>query len=293
MKPAPFEYHAAESLADALKLLATRNNEEVKVLAGGQSLLALMNLRLARPDVLVDIGRLSEFGLIHISRDSVSIGAGVTHAQVEGSAELAAAIPLLPYAARHIAHPPIRNRGTVGGSLAHADPAAEWPTVMAALDARVRIQSDARGSRWVPVREFFRGFLTTAIEPDEILTEIEVPLPDADVRWAFQEAARQPGAFAMVIVCVMAAIGEGDQVRDMSITVGGCGETPHTFGGADLVPEPGPLAPDLVNRVADLVSSQLAPLSDVHASRADRRELARTLVARCLHEISEDGVRSR
>lgn len=293
MKPAPFEYHAPESLADALGLVSRQDGHEVKVLAGGQSLLALMNLRLSRPDVLVDVGGLSELGGIHVSEESVTIGAGVTHTQVERSPELFAAIPLLPYASRHIAHPPIRNRGTVGGSLAHADPAAEWPTVMSALDARLHLQSQERGSRWVPVREFFAGFLTTVLEPDEILTEIEVRLPAPNVRWAFHEAARQPGAFATVIACVVAAIGSDDAIRDMAIAVGGCGETAHTFTGADIPFAAGPLSLPVANHVADVVSSELSPLSDIHATGVDRREMARTLVGRCLSKISRNGIRSR
>jgi carbon-monoxide dehydrogenase medium subunit len=251
-----------------------------------------MNMRLVRPDVLVDVGRLPELEHIRVLADKVTLGACTTHAQIERSSELSAVLSLLPHAARHIAHPQIRSRGTVGGSLAHADPSAEWPTVFCALDARLHAESEAGGTRWIAAREFFRGFLATALEPDELLTEIEIRRPGPHIRWAFHEAAPQAGAFATVMVCALGSANADGEVRGISVTVGGCGGTPHTFPDRELGLGGESLAAELVTRAADAVASGIEPLSDIHASSADRREMVHTLVERALYEIGGDGTGS-
>lgn len=290
MKPAPFEYRAPQSLSEALALLANGGGEEVKLLAGGQSLLPLMNLRLARPDVLVDIGGLQELYGIATAGDTVTIGAGVTHALIERSSELRSAAPLLPSAARHIAHPAIRTRGTLGGSLAHADPSAEWPTVVCALDAQLHLVSGARGSRWVPAREFFRGFLETALEADEILKEVAIRRSDSRARWAFREFSRQAGAFATVLVCVAASVDPDGSVQEITIALGGCEETTRVFTGGELSIATEPLTEEGLESAAQAIASAIDPVSDIHATAADRRHQVQTLVERSLGDIRRNGV---
>jgi carbon-monoxide dehydrogenase medium subunit len=285
MKPAPFEYRAPGSFSEALALLADGGGEEVRLIAGGQSLLPLMNLRLAKPDTLVDIRGLEELRGVSTSTDTVTIGAGSTHATIERSSELGSVLPLLPSVAGHIAHPAIRTRGTFGGSLAHADPSAEWPAVACALDARLHLVSDARGSRWVAAREFFRGFFETVLATDEILKEVEIRRPDSRTRWAFREFARQAGAFATVVACVVASVEDDGTVRKIAIALGGCEETTRTFTDGQLSLAREPLSEDTVKAVAQQIASDIAPLSDIHATGLDRRQLARTLVERALRDL--------
>ena len=193
MKPAPFAYDAPRELDEALALLA-RGDEDVKVLAGGQSLVPLLNFRLARPDRLVDLNRVEELAYLRRDGDVLRIGALARHVDLERSREVAAGWPLLAQAVRHVGHPQIRARGTVCGSVAHADPAAELPVALMALDARFHVRSQ-RGSRSLGADELFRGFLTTALGPDELLVEIEVPHVVGGS--AFVEHARTHGDFAL------------------------------------------------------------------------------------------------
>jgi CO/xanthine dehydrogenase FAD-binding subunit len=195
VKPAPFAYEAPQTLAEALGLL-TVEGEDVKVLAGGQSLVPLLNFRLARPDRLVDLNGVSELAYLRVKRGVLRIGALARSRDLERSAEVAAGWPLLAAAARHVGHPQIRARGTVCGSVAHADPAAELPVALTALDARFHVRS-ARGSRTLAAGELFVSFLTTALEPDELLVEIEVPSPPKGAGSAFVEYARTHGDFAL------------------------------------------------------------------------------------------------
>ena len=195
MKPAAFAYDDPRGLDDVLGLLA-RDGEDVKVLAGGQSLVPLLNFRLARPDRLVDLNRVEELAYLRRDDDVLRVGALARHADLERSAEVAAGWPLLAQAVRFVGHAQIRARGTVCGSVAHADPAAELPVALVALDARFHVRS-VRGARVLGADELFLGFLTTALEPDEILVEIEVPLPPASSRSAFVEHARTHGDFAL------------------------------------------------------------------------------------------------
>jgi CO/xanthine dehydrogenase FAD-binding subunit len=195
VKPAAFAYDDPRELGHVLDLLA-REGEDVKVLAGGQSLVPLLNFRLARPDRLVDLNRVEELAYLRRDGDVLRIGALARHADLERSEEVAAGWPLLAAAVRFVGHVQIRARGTVCGSVAHADPAAELPVALAALDARFHVRS-ARGSRTLGAEELFLGFLTTTLEPDELLVEIEVPAPPAGSGSAFVEHARTHGDFAL------------------------------------------------------------------------------------------------
>ncbi len=204
MKPPAFEYERAGSVDDALELLA-RHGDEAKLIAGGQSLLPLLNFRVAKPERLIDIGRLDELSYIEASTDTLRIGAMTRTADVQRSAVVAERVPLLAEAASYIAHPQIRNRGTVGGSIAHADPAAELPTVMVALDGTVVVRS-AEGEREVAAADFFLGVYTTVLEPEEMVVELRIPiLPGTS---AFEEFSRRSGDFAIgAVACHLSEAG--------------------------------------------------------------------------------------
>src|SRR5215471_13947151 len=202
MKAPPFAYVRARSLAEAFELLE-RHGPGAKLLAGGQSLIAALNLRLASPDVLIDISRIRELAGIRIAEGKVRIGALTTHAEIERSGEIAANAPLLAQAAPHIAHPAIRNVGTLGGSLATADPAAEWPACCVALDAEFVVAAK-NGSRHVRARDFFKGVYATDLRPGEILTGIEFPASGPSHASAFLELAMRRGDYAIVGIAAVA-----------------------------------------------------------------------------------------
>src|SRR5689334_13477947 len=213
MKPAPFEYEAPASLDAALELLA-RYGGDAKILAGGQSLIPVMNFRLAEPALLIDINRVAELDFIRRDGDgTLRIGGLTRQRRLERDPLVAAAAPLLHEAVPFIAHPQIRNRGTLGGSLAHADSRAELPAVAVALRARLRLQR-AGGDRWVKAREFFTGLLSTALEPDEILTEVALPATPPRTGWAFLEDARRHGDYAQVGVAAGVSLDEDGRCRE-------------------------------------------------------------------------------
>lgn len=213
MKPAAFAYHRATSVAEALELLGNPD-EEVKPLAGGQSLLTLMNLRLARPEALVDIGSLAELDRRFVDDDAIVLGALTTHRTVETDPQVRTYAPLLSEAARHIAHLGIRHRGTLGGTLAHADPAAELPASMICLGATFHAESSARGRREIPAEQFFESIFTSVLEPDELLTWVTVPRLRPGQGWGFCELARRPGDYALAGAAVTLTMTEAGHVAD-------------------------------------------------------------------------------
>ena len=263
MKPAAFEYRAPRSLDEALHLIDT--NREAKLLAGGQSLVPVLNFRLASPPLLIDLNRIGALAGIREEADgALVIGAMTRHRAIEKSQLVRRANPLLSAAMPHIAHAQIRNRGTIGGSLAHADPAAELPAVCVACDAEMLIRH-ASGTRRVPARQFFRGFFTTALEPNEILASIRFPAWPAHRRHGFVELARRRGDFAIVGVALTAEGGKAD------IAIFGAEEVPRLFAGERVTPDtPGSIA------------ARCAPRSDHHASADYRRELIEVLTRRAL-----------
>jgi carbon-monoxide dehydrogenase medium subunit len=252
VKPAPFAYHRPESLAEALDLLA-EHGDECKALAGGQSLLPLLAMRLAQPAVLVDLARVSELR----NRRGATVGAMVTNAQLER--DPAGLPPVVSAALPHIGHFQIRNRGTVGGSLAHLDPAAEWPALALLLDVRLTLQSRDRGRRTLLMSEFMKGPLQTALEPDELLTEVSFPEWPRDARWGFAEVARRPGDFALAgAACTVI----GGRPR---VVVFATGRLPQ------LIEEPG----------------RIEATGDLHGSARYRKHVAAALFARVLAEAGE------
>ena len=279
MKPPGFGYHRPGSLPDALALLGAHPG--AKPLAGGQSLIPAMNFRLAAPAALVDLNQLTELSGIAESADGgLAIGAMTRHSAVERSDLVRARAPLLSLAMPFIAHSQIRSRGTLGGSLAHADPAAELPAVMVALDARLAVES-TRGSRVIPAAEFFTGLFATALEPGELITRVEIPpaLPQSGA--AFLELSRRHGDYALVGVAVVVTRDAG-RVGGARIVLFSVGEGPVRAGAAERALSGGLGDAGAIRAAAEAVQQDIDPPSDIHASAAYRRQLASVLTGRAL-----------
>ncbi|MFQ5744722.1 MAG: FAD binding domain-containing protein [Acidobacteriota bacterium] len=312
MKPAPFQYHAPETVEEALALLA-EHGDEAKLLAGGQSLVPTMNFRLAQPAVIVDLNRIGELSYIQTpdatmeagqgkgadkgqgkkkanSGRAAAVGAGdagdlcigamTRQAEVERSPLVAQRAPLLHETMPHIAHLQIRNRGTIGGSLAHADPAAELPAVMTALDARFLVRGQG-GERWVAAGEFFQGLFATALAPDELLAEVVVPQMPPGNGWAFREVARRHGDYALVGVAALVALA-GRRCEQVRVVCLGVGSGPVRAGRAEGVLVGQQPSEKRIREAAEAAADAIEPGSDIHASARYRRHLARVLVDRAL-----------
>jgi CO/xanthine dehydrogenase FAD-binding subunit len=285
MKPPRFEYLAPASLEEALALLA-EHGDGAKVLAGGQSLVPLLNFRLVRPTYLVDLNEIP--GLAYIRQDDghVAIGALTRQRAVETSALVRERVPLLADAMPQIGHVQIRNRGTVGGSLAHADPAAELPAVVAALEGEIVVRS-ARGERVLQPEEFFVGYLTTAVEPSELLVEVRLPVVPPRTGTAFLEVSRRHGDFALVGVAASVTLDAGGACTRCAIALTGVGPTPvvareaaHRLVGAKPTPE-------ALEDVGRRAAAGLDPDGDLHASSQYRRHVAGVLTRRALARAVE------
>ncbi|MCP4661634.1 MAG: xanthine dehydrogenase family protein subunit M [bacterium] len=286
MKPAPFEYEAPDSLPGALELLE-RYGAEAKLLAGGQSLIPVMNFRLAQPAYLVDLKAVPDLDFIReADGGGVRIGALTRHRQLERDPLIARNAPLLSAAVPFIAHPQIRNRGTIGGTLAHADPAAELPAVAVALRARMRLQRTG-GERWVPASEFFSGLFFTALEPEEILVEVEVPAMPARSGSSFVEIARRRGDYAQVGVAALVSLDRRGRCKEARLVYLSVGDTPiEARRAADLL-RGKPISPAAVEAAAQAVDEEIEPAGDIHATVAFKRHLARVLTARALRQAAE------
>ena len=284
MRPAPFDYVAPRAVEEALDLLA-RHGDEAKLLAGGQSLVPMMNMRLVRPAVLVDLNRVAALGTLREDAGGLRLGALVRQHALERDGRIARAAPLLAEAAPLIGHLQTRARGTVGGSLAHADPAAELPACMIALDAVFHLRR-ARAARACRAGDFFRGLLTTALEPDELLTEIELPGPAAPrTGHGFAEVARRHGDFALVGACAVLGLDAGGVCRAARLVIFGAGDRPHLArAGAALIGERPASA-----RLADVGragAGEIDARDDLHATAAYRRHVAAGLAARALGQAA-------
>ena len=279
MKPPRFDYHAPESLAEALDLLAD-SGPDARILAGGQSLVPVLNFRLARPQVLIDINRIPKLAGIEDRGDRLVIGAMTRQREIETSDSVARAVPLLHEATRYVAHLPIRTRGTVGGSIANADPAAEDPAVAAALEATMVCRS-RRGERRIAAAGFFVDVLTTALEPDEMLVAVEFPgIPDG-AGAAFAEISRRDGDFALAGVAAQITVSNG-RVSDARIAACGVGPAPIRFRNAEEILLDSAGEPETMDAAADAVAASCDPHDDVHASAAYRRQLAAAMTRRAL-----------
>lgn len=280
MKPAPFVYLAPRSVEEALSLLA-QHGDEAKILAGGQSLVPLMNFRLARPRALIDINGLAELDKTAVAGDVASCGALVRQREIERSADFARELPFLSEAVRFVGHPAIRNRGTVGGSLAHADPAAELSVAALALEARLELRS-ARGSRMLKAEDFHLSYMSTALAPDELLTRIDFPKTPAGTGWSFLEIARRQGDFAVVAVGALLGLDRAGKVALARIALGGVGPAPLRAGDAEKVLLGSKPSAETFQEAAAIAAARLEPQGDIHASGNYRRHAAGVLVRRAL-----------
>jgi len=286
MKPAPFAYHRPATVDEALTVLA-RHGGDAKPLAGGQSLIPAMNFRLARPAVLVDLNRIAALAGIRGSADGLRIGTMTRQRAVERDTTVARDAPLLAEALPHIAHPQIRTRGTVGGSLAHADPAAEMPAVMVALDATFDLRGP-RGKRSIAAAEFYTGLFTTALAPDELLVEIAIPRPAPRSGSAFVEVARRHGDYALAGVAAVVALDDAGRCREARIALLSVGDGPVLARkAAQAITGAAPTA-EAIKAAADAAASKdIDPPGDIHASAAYRRQLVGVLVRRALQRACE------
>jgi carbon-monoxide dehydrogenase medium subunit len=275
LKPAPFAYAKARSVEHAIELLAT---EDARLLAGGQSLIATLNMRLSQPALLIDINGIGGLDRIALENGHVEIGALVRYAQAERSAEIARAAPLIALALPHIGHPAIRNRGTVGGSLAFADPAAELPACVVALGGEIEV-AGPKGQRTINAEEFFKGLFETALTPRDVLTAIRVPAASGGTRVGFAEFARRHGDYAMV---GLAACGEADgkRLKNLHLAYFGVGATPVRARNAETA-----LADGDVERAVSALADDLEPSEDVHASSEVKAHLAGVLLRRVARQL--------
>jgi carbon-monoxide dehydrogenase medium subunit len=281
MKASAFSYARATSVANALDLLATYG-EGAKVLSGGQSLMPAMNLRLISPELIVDIGELAELRGIERDRDVLRIGALTRHVDLMRSSEIAAHAPLLSEAIVHVAHPAIRNRGTIGGSLAHADPAAELPACMLALDSTIIVRGQD-GERRIKAEDFFTGIYETALTPEELLVAVEVPIARKDTAHCFHEFARRHGDYAIVGMAARASV-SGGVFSDLRIAFFAVGDRPVLArAAAKLVGVT--VTPATLSEASMALDDELEPQEDQEASAAMRRHLARVLLARCVSAL--------
>jgi CO/xanthine dehydrogenase FAD-binding subunit len=285
MKPPPFEYHDPTTLDEALGLVA-EHGYDAKVLAGGQSLVPLLNFRLARPERLVDLNGIAELDYLRFENGTLRIGAMTRHSTLERSAEVAERVPLLTEAVKLVGHVQIRNRGTVGGSVAHADPAAELPVAFAALGARFHARSKT-GERSFSPEELFVTHLTTALEPDELLTEIEVPVPRPGSGFAFVEFARRHGDFALGGAAVQVVVGGDGRCEQAAIALLAAAPTPLRRPEAEASLAGSALDETTVAEAARQAASDVNPSGDIHGSSEYRRGLAEVMVRRALVRAAE------
>jgi len=279
MKPAAFDYVVAESIEAAVAALAAADGE-AKILAGGQSLVPMLNFRLLRPAILVDINRIPDLAFIEARAEDIAIGALTRHYRLETSPVIAAHLPVVAEAMRHVAHLAIRNRGTIGGSLSHADPAAELPMLALLLDATLQVASSA-GLRTIAAQDFFLGPLTVDLAGDEMVTRITIPKLPPATGWGFVEVARRSGDFALAAAAATITLRDGT-IAEARIAMTGIDETAKRASEAEALLNGQTLTPDLIDAAIAAVRAGVNPPTDLHASTDYRRHLIGVLVGRSL-----------
>jgi carbon-monoxide dehydrogenase medium subunit len=284
MKLPPFEYACPTTLPEAVQLLASRDGD-AKAIAGGQSLMPMLAFRLAQPALLVDLRKLSDLRGIRISDQSVTLGALTRWREIEDDARLDTAHPLLKAAIAHVAHYQIRNRGTVGGSIAHADPAAEMPGIAVTCDAEIAVVGKS-GAHAIAAADFFEGALTTALEPDEIIVEVRLPAWPKPRRWGFQEFARRRGDFAMAGAAVFYDLDTSGKATNAHVGVIGVGDRPQRLPSVEAVLNGQLIDEATITKAEAATHAAVDPQSDIHASAAYRRALAGTMVERALKQAA-------
>ena len=292
MKPAPFRYLAPGSQDEVLDMLGL-HGADAKLLAGGQSLVPLLNFRVARPGAIIDLNRVPGLDGVRLDAEMSELvfGAMVRQSDAERAAAVRDACPILAEALSHVGHRAIRNRGTIGGSLAHADPAAELPLLLVLLDGRVCAGS-ARGERWLPAADFFVSYLTTALEPIEMLTEarfqVPRPKPLAVSGWGFQEFSRRAGDFALAAAAVQLRIDDAGMIIEAALAIAGGGPTPVRAARAEQALIGNLPSGRLFAQVASLAAATCETAGDIHASAGYRRELIGVLIERALAQACAD-----
>jgi aerobic carbon-monoxide dehydrogenase medium subunit len=279
MKLPPFDYACPTTLPEAIELLAS--HDDAKAIAGGQSLVPMLAFRLAQPSLLVDLRKLADLRGIRISDAGVTLGAMVRWRDIEDDERLETAHPLLKAAISHVAHYQIRNRGTVGGSIAHADPAAEMPGIAMTCDAEIAVVGKS-GAHVIQAADFFQGALTTALTTDEIIVEIRLPAWPAGRRWGFQEFARRRGDFAMAAAAVFYDQDERGKARNAHVGVIGVGDRPLRLTAVEDVLNGESIDEATIAKADAATSAAVDPQDDIHASAAYRRSLVGTMVERAL-----------
>ena len=281
MKPAPFEYYAPETIEEALFLLHNYGGE-AKLLAGGQSLVPAMNFRVVQPSVLIDLNRITELDNIREDNECVRIGAMTRERTLEFDPRIPQHYPLLAEAMPHIAHPQIRNRGTLGGSLANADPAAELPVTMLALGARMKLRN-AGAERWVDAQDFFLGMFTTAIGAEEMLVEIELPWLPAGTGWSFLEVAPRAGDYALLGIAALVTLDEAGRCKNAKLVYLNAGDGPVDAKEAAQGLSGQILNDGLIDAAGSLASEkEVNPFGNIHASPDYQRHLANVLTKKAL-----------
>jgi carbon-monoxide dehydrogenase medium subunit len=281
MKASAFNYARATSVVNALELLVA-HGDRAKVLSGGQSLMPAMNLRLIAPELVIDIGELDELRGIAVRGEVLTIGALTRHVDLSRSSEVAAHAPLLTEAIGHVAHPAIRNRGTIGGSLAHADPASELPACMVALNATIVVRGQA-GERRIGANDFFKGIYETALSAQELLVAIELPVARKNSAHFFHEFARRYGDYAITGLAAQATL-QGDMLADLRLVFFAVGDRPVSARAATKLVNVA-VTPAVLSEASAALGEELAPHDDQQASAEMRRHLAKVLLARCVSAL--------
>jgi Aerobic-type carbon monoxide dehydrogenase, middle subunit CoxM/CutM homologs len=286
MKPAPFEYYALASLEPALDLMSQYAGE-AKILAGGQSLVPAMNFRIVQPSVLIDLNQVPELSYIREDENVIRIGAMTRERQLEFNPLISRWMPLLVEAAPHIAHPQIRNRGTIGGSIVNADPAAELPVLMLALSARLKTKS-VSGERWIDAQDFFMGMFTTALEPDEILVEIELPASPPRTGWSFMEVAPRAGDYALMGVAALVTLDENKKCERAKLVYLNAGEGPVEAKESQKLLIGESVSDVLIEAAASKASeTEINPFGNIHASPEFQKHLANVLTKKALKQATQ------
>ena len=283
MKPAPFEYHAPDSIEEALDL-KNQYGDDAKILAGGQSLVPAMNFRIVQPSVLIDLNRVNELSFIREDKNVIRVGSMARERHLEFDSSIAKRAPLLHEAVPFIAHPQIRNRGTIGGSIVNADPAAELPVLMIALNAKLKAKNKS-SERWLDAKDFFAGMFTTSLTPDEILVEIELPFVEKNTGWSFMEVAPRAGDYAMMGVATLVTLDENGKCKSAKLVYLNAGDGPVDAVEAtkNLIGET--LNDTLIESAALHASEkEINPFGNMHASIDFQRHLAKTLTQKALKQ---------
>lgn len=291
MKPPRFRYHRPTCLSEAIDLKAGYGGDAL-FLAGGQSLVPMLNFRLARPTAIIDLGGVAGLSDLQVTRDVIRVGAMTRQRALERDPDVAARCPLVVSAVQHVAHPAIRNRGTIGGTVAHADPAAEVPAALLALDGRVRAQGP-NGSRWIDADDFFVFHLTTQLAPDEVVTEVEIPVPLDDQQSTgscFVEVARRHGDYAIAAIGAVVSLRHDRTIADCRIAAAGIAPRPLRARDSEAALRGMEPEAALFAQAGELAAEQVETAETSQASRAYRMDLVRTLVSRALGNACADAL---